>query len=218
MRRSAGFTAIELIIVIVLCGVLASAFVALAAPQIHLFLVMPQRLRAYQAAADLLDIIVEGDEAVPGLRYARYLRDESAGNLTDDDTLTYVARDNNTDEKVRVTLQYDAANKIMTRSVNGGTPEPIPYYLKSGSGLQLTQGVQGAGIFRYINWSFNAISAPLNHTSNNPVTAVHHVKLDLRILYGNTSNPDLKDSLYLHTCAGVNDYGEGKTSEVSQEI
>ena len=70
MRNSRGVTMIELVIVIVITAIIARAFSAVMVPMMNAFLYAPESSRVNNAAADVLQAIIEGDEKAEGLRFA----------------------------------------------------------------------------------------------------------------------------------------------------
>ncbi len=139
-KSDTGFTLIEMIITLVIAGILASAFVMLAVPQINLFFFLPQRIGVYNAASDLLDTIIEGDNFAKGARFAETIPAANATSLT----YTYTGSGSSAHT---VVINYNAVSHTVTRSVDGGSAVNIPYYLTSSSGI--TVDPLETNFFRY---------------------------------------------------------------------
>ena len=140
IQNQNGFTLIEALVTLVIAGVLASAFVSLVIPQANLFFYMPQRLRVQNAAQDVLSLIIEGDSRGLGLRFSNAISAPSATSVS----YTYFSDDFTSHT---VVLTYDSTNKVVTRQIDGGTAENIPYYLKTTSGMTINPAE--TNFFRY---------------------------------------------------------------------
>lgn len=150
MRKiSTGFTMVELVLVIAVSLGLASAFASLFAPQIGMFLSLPERHIVQSAASDVLDTIVEGDAGAKGLRHAGRggavlaLTEAAASNLT----YAYEGQDS---VNHMVALRYTPATKRFARSVDGGAFVSVPSYGQGADGqTRLVVDVINARFFRY---------------------------------------------------------------------
>jgi prepilin-type N-terminal cleavage/methylation domain-containing protein len=165
-----GFTIVELTIVIAVVAILASAFVALFAPQINMYFYYPQSSRVNAAAADLLQVILEGDEKAKGLRYtgppcaigggggggSTITTASTAGNTS---TLTYNYVDSDycgtgaAQISHTVTLVYDRSIGTVTRAIDGGSAVNIPYYVGTSSDIDFSVSGGGTDIFHYFDSS-----------------------------------------------------------------
>ena len=128
VRSAKGFTLIEFIMMLVVVGTLASAFVVLAIPEINLFFFLPQRIRVHNALSDFLDTVIEGDASAKGLRFAQTITAATATSLT----YTYTTLSSVTHT---IVINYSVTSHTVTRSIDGAPAMEIPYYLKSGSGI-----------------------------------------------------------------------------------
>ena len=139
-KSAQGVTLIELITTLAVAGILASAFVALAVPQINLFFFLPQRIRVINASSDVLDTIMEGDSIARGLRFAQTITAASANSLT----YTYTTADwvSHT-----LTINYVPASHTVTRSLDAAAATFVPYYLNASSGF-LVDALE-VNFFRY---------------------------------------------------------------------
>ena len=68
--KKRGVTLVELVIVIAITGILATAFSGVFVPLVNGFFFYPQSSRVNNATANLLEIVIEGDDKAKGLRYA----------------------------------------------------------------------------------------------------------------------------------------------------
>ncbi len=151
MKSQKGVTFIELLVTIVIAGILASSFVALMVPQINLFFFLPQRLRINNAASDLMDTLLDGNNAAQGLRYAGPLAaGASAITAASTTSLTYTYVD---DDFVNhtVVLSYSAGTHEVTRQVDAGAAQNVPTYATSASGILLDPVPAEVNFFRYYN-------------------------------------------------------------------
>ncbi len=126
--KSSGFTLIEFIVTLVIAGILASAFVALAVPQINLFFFLPQRIRVHSAVSDLLDTVIEGDNSAKGLRFTQAVTAANATSLT----YAYTTPDSVTHT---IVINYNVLSHVVTRAIDGGAVNNISYYLTAASGI-----------------------------------------------------------------------------------
>ncbi len=186
----------ELVIVMTVVAILASAFSAVMVPQMNVFFYYPQSSRVNNAAADLLDIIIEGDsktasglisgatDRVRGLRFtnpACYVPNSGTGGdsitAASASSLTYQFNDydscgpNSTGRVSHtVVISYDSANHIVTRTVDGGTAIAIPYYAVVGSDIKFDPP-SGTNFFRYYG------SAGTELSSSPTVTSIYRVDI-----------------------------------------
>lgn len=157
-----GFTLVEMVIVIVITAILASAFSSVLVPMLNTLLYYPQSTRVNQAAAELMDIILEGDEQAKGLRYTGpdcAIGGGGGGGSTitaaSTTSITYnyidaaycgsgAARTSHT-----VVITLDTANDVVTRAVDGGTAVNIPYYVGTGSDIDFNAPGGGVEFLHY---------------------------------------------------------------------
>ncbi|HTL70511.1 MAG TPA: type II secretion system protein [Candidatus Eisenbacteria bacterium] len=158
-----GFTLIELIVTMVIISVLASAFVAVAAPQINLFFFLPQRLRVQSAGTDLLDIILDGDIGARGLRFAGPTASASAITAATASSLTYTYADDDQTAHT-VTFTFSPATEQLTRSVDGAAAQTVPYYARTAAGFAVSAAE--TNFFRYYDQAgteFTPVAATLGN-------------------------------------------------------
>ncbi len=181
-RGRAGFTMVELVIVIALIGILASAFVGVLVPMMNFFFYYPESSRVNSAAADLMEIILEGDDQARGLRYAGLSCDIGGGGggasgitaatssgSTQTLTYNYVDSDYCGSSAARVshtvTLVYDSSTGTVTRAIDGGSASVIPKYVGSASDINFTIPGGGTQLFRYFSINADDMgTAPLSAT------------------------------------------------------
>lgn len=189
-RRRAGVTLIELVVSLTIAGILASAFSMSVLPLMNTLVNFPQTTRVQNAAADLLQIIVEGDHAAKGLRYAGPPCVVGGGGgggnsitvastSSDTSTLEYnyadadycgagAGRASHT-----VTLTYDRTLGTVTRAVDGGSAIPIPSYVGSGSEINFSVPGGGTDLFHY----FDVSAADMG--SSPAVSDIYRVDIDV---------------------------------------
>ena len=166
-KKRRGVTMIELVIVIAIGGIFASAFVIVLAPSMNFFFYYPQSSRVNSAAADLMQIILEGDELAKGLRHAGTsckiggvggggsgITTASSSGSTQTLTYNYVDSDycdSNAARTARtVTLVYDSSTGTVTRAIDGGAAAVIPKYVGSSSDVNFSVSGGGTDLFHYI--------------------------------------------------------------------
>lgn len=173
-RAGKGFTLVELAMTISIVAILASALVAVVIPMTNFFLYHPQSTRVNKAATDLMRILLEGDDKAKGLRFtgpacrigggggggSHITEASSSGTVS---TLTYNYADGDycggTAARIShtVTLSYDSSTGLVTRAIDGGTAEPIPYYVDGNSDIRFQVPGGGSDLFHY----FGATGADL---------------------------------------------------------
>ncbi len=70
LRKRGSFTLVELVIVIVIIGLIGSVLAGVIASVTYAMTYVVNYMRAVTIADDILDTIIEGDENVPGIRFA----------------------------------------------------------------------------------------------------------------------------------------------------
>ena len=158
MKLQRGVTIMEVVIVITVTAILASAFSSVMVPMMNLYFYFPESSRVNNAAVDLLDILIEGDKNARGLRFAGQpcaipIGGSSTITTATASTLTYyysLSENCGTDgfSFNSVDLVYDSDAHIVTRSINGGPAEAIPYYATSDSGIHFDPP-DSTDFFRY---------------------------------------------------------------------
>ena len=145
MRRGlpagqAGFTLIELVMVMVIIGIIALPGSFLMQYLVQSSVFIPKQLNMDMLAADALDIMLEGDSQAQGLRFSRDITNIQPNEVTF----------NNQDNQ---SLRYFLADNKLYRSVNGGADALIPYYIPA-AGVTVT-GKNGS-LFTYFDGSNGA--------------------------------------------------------------
>ena len=168
MKKKKGITLLEIVIVISVTAILASAFSTLMVPMMNFFFYYPQTSRVNATAADVLQIIIEGDEKAKGLRFtglpcaiptggSSTITTATATTLTYNYALSDSCGTGGTNS-ASVALVYDSTNHIVTRSVNGGTAASIPYYATSASGIKIDPPAS-TNFFRYYDATGTLLAA-----------------------------------------------------------
>ena len=178
----------ELIVVIAVVAVLASAFSSVMVPTMNIFFYYPQSTRVNAAAADLLQIILEGDNKAKGLRFAGLpcaiptsgsggstITTASTAGSTSTLTYNYVDSDYCGTGAARishtVTLVYDSSIGTVTRAIDGGTATNIPDYVGSASDIDFSVSGGGTDLFHYFD------NTPTDLGSAPTVTSIYRVDI-----------------------------------------
>ena len=159
-RNDGGVTLVEVVIVIAVAAILGTAFASVMVPMMNFYFYYPQSSRVNNAGADVLQIILEGDEKARGLRFASIPCTLPAGgssriSVATATTLTYHhamtdACGNGGTNSNSVALAYNAGSQTVTRSINGAAAAVIPYYATAASGIQINPP-SGINFFRYFD-------------------------------------------------------------------
>ena len=123
-----AFTFIELIMTIAIVGILAlsGAYVLVYVVQNSVFI--PNQLNMNMMASDAMDLMIEGDTAVPGLRFSRAIT-----SIPDGYQVTFINQNNQT-----VRYRFDPVTSRLWRCIGTCPPSAetlIPYYVKPGTSL-----------------------------------------------------------------------------------
>lgn len=176
MRQDRGFTLIEFVMIIVIASILATAFVSLMIPQVNLFFFLPQRIRIQSTAADVLDILLDGDNNARGLRYASPTTTSNAITAANANSLTYTYRGTDLVNHT-IVLTYNSANHTVTRQIDGGSVQTIPYYATASSSILIDPAE--TNFFRYYDVSGTEFS-PLVATLPN----IYRVDVPIKVSSG----------------------------------
>ncbi len=185
-KRQRGVTLIEFIIVIVLIGILGSAFSAVTVPMINFFFYYPQSTRVNAAGADLLQSLFYGDKTAKGLRFTGPPCAIGGGGgggstitaaTTTGLTYNYVDADYCGSGAARtahtVVLSVDGVNHVVTRALDGAAAANIPPYATTSSGIKFDAPGGGVNFFHY----FDAAGTDLGATP--AVTAIYRVDVNV---------------------------------------
>jgi prepilin-type N-terminal cleavage/methylation domain-containing protein len=185
MVRARGFTVVETIIVIAVTAILAVAFSVSFVPMMNSFFYLPQATRVNMAAADLMQVLLEGDHLAEGLRFTgppcavgggggggSTITAASATSIT----YNYVDSDYCGSGAARtshtVVLTLDTANDVVTRAIDGGASQNVPGYVTTGSEIDFN-APSGTNFFTY----YDAAGADLGATP--VVTSIYRVDVNV---------------------------------------
>jgi prepilin-type N-terminal cleavage/methylation domain-containing protein len=216
-KKSRGFTIFESVIVMLVAGILSSALVTIFVPQINLFFYLPQAVRVNTAAQDLLTIIFDGDEKARGLRFSNNAcgvpkPGSSMITAATKDSLTYHYSESNqcggggtASHSVTITYVSGAGNNYVTRSIDGGAAVRIPYWLVSGTEINIEpfeSNADGPAFFRYYN------STPAEMTSATPITTANIYRVDIaaRVYSGGGNVKSNEAGVYLKSACEIKRY------------
>ena len=152
-KNKAGFSLIEMIMVMTIIGILAGGSGYLMVGLIQNSVFIPNQLNMDMLACDALDIMMEGDPLAQGLRFSRQITN------IQDNQVTFIYKDNN-QNNVTVIYRWDSALKRLFRSING-VEKAIPYYIIV-SGITVTP--KTSKLFTY----YDASDLVINPLSGNP--------------------------------------------------
>lgn len=147
IRSRRGFTLIELIMVLVIIGILASAGSYVLAYVVQNSVFMPNQLNMDMLVADAADIMFEGDQQAKGLRFSKAITNIQAYQVT---------FQNQDDQTIRYRLNTN--NNRLYRSINGAAEQLLPYYIASGASLL----AKNNRLFTYYDANNVVTSNPLN--------------------------------------------------------
>ncbi len=152
MKKRSGFTLVELITVIVLVAVVAAVAATVFLSLMRVFVLVPRETRVCSLAGQIQDVILEGDAAGGGLRFARSLTSIAA------DQMTYAWTDENGQTNA-ITIRWDQAGEKMYRRLKTTGPSAmIPYNL--GSDIKVRKRASAAAVFSYLDENGRAAALP----------------------------------------------------------
>ena len=199
MTRDRGFTLVELIVILLVASIAASAFVGLMIPQANLFFFLPQRIRVQSTASDLLDILFDGDNSARGLRYATPTTSTNAVTAASGSSLTYTYRGADLVNHT-VVLTYNAGNRTVTRQIDGGSTPTIPYYATAASGI-LTDPAE-TNFFRYYD------SAGAELTGVIPVANIFRVDVPVKVSSGSGAVKGSEGNIRMKSGVEIKDFAD----------
>lgn len=161
-----GFTLIEIVMVIAIIGILASAGSYLMIYLVQNSVFIPNQLNTDMAAAEALKIMIEGDATAKGLRFSR------AMSSVADDRVSFTNQDGSA-----VVYRLDTAAGRLYRSVNAGPEAAIPYYAPSAANISAPAN----RLFTYYDASGAETASPLS---------VRRVKISLVVKTGSGAYAD----------------------------
>lgn len=169
-NKKAGFTIMELIMVMVIIGILSVSGAYLMVNLVRNAVFIPNQLNMDMMASDIMDIIIEGDSSVPGLRYSRYI--SNIGNKQ----VIFFDKDL---RRITFDVRSDGSIERSIQGVSGSTK--IPYYWQSGISISGKNDI----FFTYYDSSNNITGTPAN---------VRRIKIALIVKTGTGLYSDLQGS------------------------
>lgn len=152
LNCKAGFTLIELVMIVLITSVLSLAGVHIMQFVVRNSFYLPNQVQADLVAAEALEIIVEGDSLAHGLRFCKTVSIAAATQVqvTNQGVLT------NLDNQ---TITYNLSGGILTRQIDAGASTPIPYF--KASDMAISGGGAGGALFTYYDVSDNLLTQPV---------------------------------------------------------
>ena len=142
-----GVTLIELIMVIVVITILSVGGSWATFYFVRNSIWMPKQLNTDMAAADSLELMIEGDAQARGLRYARSVSVIGYGQVT------FLNFDNQS-----VGYRWDQTANKLFRSINAGAEKIFPSYAQEGIALS---GLSGK-LFSFLDGTESSTANPTN--------------------------------------------------------
>ncbi|MCX5681696.1 MAG: type II secretion system protein [Candidatus Omnitrophica bacterium] len=142
----AGFTLIELIMVMVIIGILALVGTWIMLYFIQNAIFAPNQLNTDMAVSDAMNIMIEGDDQAKGLRFSLSVTAISGTN-----DITFINQDSHT-------IRYYLSSGVLYRTIDGGTATAVPYYASTG----ITMSAKAGTLFAYYDASESSTSTPAN--------------------------------------------------------
>ncbi len=152
LNCKAGFTLIELVMIILITSVLSLAGVHIMQFVVRNSFYLPNQVQADLVAAEALEIIVEGDSAAHGLRFCHQVTTALANQVVVINQGVLTTLDNQT-------IIYDLSGGILTRKIDAGAATPIPYF--KAADMVISGGGVGGALFTYYDVSDNLLTQPV---------------------------------------------------------
>src|SRR3989339_257927 len=147
LTRRKGYTLVELTLVIVLLGIIASLGAAFFVPIVRLYFFTPTELRNEYVANRIVETIIEGDSEIKGLRIIKNIVSAS------DASISYVDADN-----VSASITWNSGTKKIRRTIS---PPPQTLPIEAPTHDTLIIGTTAGVIFKYYDSSGLPISTPV---------------------------------------------------------
>lgn len=147
MKRSAGFTLIELVMIILITGLLSVAGLHIMQFTVQNSFYLPNQVQADLVAAEAIEIMVEGDSQAKGLRFCKGVT-TATGNqvaVTNQDGQT-------------ISYRLDAGTGILYRKIDAAAEVMIPYF----KAADMTLSGVGGALFTYYDAAEAVTAVPAN--------------------------------------------------------
>ncbi len=151
LNCTAGFTLIELVMIILITSVLSLAGVHIMQFVVRNSFYLPNQVQADLVAAEALELIVEGDNQAEGLRFCKTVTIATATQVQMTRVLLPTANIQ--------TIIYDLSGGILTRKIDAGAATPIPYF--KAADMAISGGGVGGALFTYYDVSDNLLTQPV---------------------------------------------------------
>ncbi|MBN1405949.1 MAG: type II secretion system protein [Candidatus Omnitrophica bacterium] len=158
IKKTAAFTIIELITVMVIIAIVSVVSVGIIAHFMRHSIYLPDQMNVVQVADTAMDLIIEGDDRARGLRFAWPIISVAPNDIT------FINSDKHQ-------VRYRILNNKLTRTIDSGAEEAIPYY--TGSGINVAG--QNNALFNF----YNGLDAATTDASQ-----VQRIGIDLSVTSG----------------------------------
>ena len=184
-KEKKAFTLIEFVMVISAVSVMAVGAVVFFIPLTNLFFVSPRQAAVEFMGQEILDLIIDGNTQVKGLRFLKAISSASATQID------YTDADDKT-----VSIRWDQPSLKFYRNINSAGEVSLPLYCTASTKIQ---GKAAADIiFSFFDTAGAEIASPVDAGSLN---LIKRAKIDITVYTGSGAIKDFQGRVNL--TAGV---------------
>lgn len=184
-RNKSAVTLIELVITLVVLAVIGATIVGVVIFAAQLFIYSPRQLDTQKIAQELNNLILDGDQNVRGIRYARFIIDASAAQFS----YTYGYPAATDGQSVR--FRWDSGDKHIYRSTSsdGGAAwsaeTVVPYYISSADTID---GKDTSGVI----FTYKKANDAVWVSGVDPLTDIRRVIISIKLKTGSGNFNDMQ--------------------------
>ncbi len=180
--KNSGSTLIELIVTITIVSILAAVSAGIIISVMQALVYLPREMKTRSVAAEIIDIMIDGQPQIRGARYAMQVQDASATQFT----YTFGYPGNTEKRNIRLQLNSGKIYRYYTAfgdPINGPQPpyssaELIPYYAGADVSISGQPGSPNT-VFTYFKQNGSAWVSGVD-----PLNAIRRIEINMLVKTG----------------------------------